>query len=357
MEEESVPAEEELAAEINEAQALWEAGAWREARARLLRLRETRGDQPMLLAALGDCHAAGQRWREAVRWYDEALAAQYDPQLAARAQEARRHLVRGPISPTARAAVYAAAGLLLLAVIILLVTLHTWRSATPAPRLAPEAAGRPMSAISVPQEFGGSPSQRPPSPPPPATSQRPQTAPITGSEEARVSSTPYTQTPSGPPVKVTAVVEAPKTNEDRFLTQLLETLTWPDGTPLTGDAIVQFVPSTGYALATVSIPRSLSTPDLRQTVLDQAYAVAVALIKGSTSVRFVTVRALYTIALPDRKNRTVVAFSGNTSREALEYWDRLNRRPNHQELWYQVFAACYWNPEVPVTPERQPQME
>ena len=160
------------------------------------------------------------------------------------------------------------------------------------------------------------------------------------------------QQPSNlPPVRITKRVDAPATDRDYYLTNVVGSLTWPDGTPLAGHCLVQFDPYTGYAFVTFTIPRSLKATHLAQVTLRMAHGVAWALMKADRSVRYVTVRALYAIQQPGRRATTVVAFRGNTSRVAYEYWQRLHRQPTIQELWNDVFATCWWNPQVPASSE------
>lgn len=358
MRDESVLGGEELQEQIAETRALWEAGFWRDARTRLLRLRSARGDEPPLLAALGDCHAAGGRWQEAVHWYEESLAGQYDPEVARRLEVARASLAALG-APPRRVPVYAIVGLAALVLIVAGVVVYLARPGRSTDVRPETRAGRPTP---VAPPAGPATPRGPelatrtvePLPVGPATGGR--RAPGATPSPARRTPSPRAPTmpPALPPVKITKTVEAPTTDEDHFLTQLLGTLNWPDGTPLSGDALVQFDPYTGYAFVTLNIPRALSSGDLVKVTLDAAYGASVTLMKGSPSVRFVTIRALYTSARAGEKARTVVAFRGNTSREAMEYWERLDRRPDAQEMWYQAFASCWWNPEVPVKSAAQP---
>ncbi len=358
MRDESVLGGEDLQEQIAEARALWEAGFWRDARTRLLRLRTARGDEPPLLAALGDCHAAGGRWQEAVHWYEEALAGQYDPEVARHLEQARANLSGGG-GPSRRVPVYAIVGLAAVALIALGIVVYVAWSGRSADVRPETRAGRPAPV--APRVAPGTPRG------PELGTRTVEPLPVSGATSGRrapsAARPSISRTPSAgaaaapgavPPVKITRTVEAPITDEDHFLTQLLGTLNWPDGTPLSGDALVQFDPYTGYVFATINMPRALSSGDLVKVVLDAAYGASVTLMKGSSSVRFVTVRALYTFAPAAERARTVVAFRGNTSREAMEYWERLDRRPDAQEMWYQVFGSCWWNPEVPVKSGAQP---
>jgi len=347
---ESVVDEEELEAEIEQARALWTAGYWREARARLMTLRNMRGDRPLLLAALGDCAAAGHRWREAVQWYEQALAARYEPSLAERLEEARSQLHQRPRMPPARALIVAAVVIVVMAMAIGGYALLSLRR--PAPTSSTRAAGQPVRTLPMPTTRGRQPyatgsgvpaaTSVPPAPGPALRQQQPRPGTRLSPSQAQAKTTPGL-----PPVHITKMVEAPATDEDHYLTELLGALNWPDGTPLNSEAVVQFDPYTGYAFVTLSLPRSLPSTNLVNTVLDASYAAAVALVKGLSTVRFVTVRVLYTVAQPDRKARTVVAFRGNTSRDAVQYWERLHRRPNYEEIWYEAFGSCWWNPQVP----------
>ncbi|MGD9518282.1 MAG: tetratricopeptide repeat protein [Armatimonadota bacterium] len=349
MSDESVLDEENLQAQVDELRALWEAGQWREARSQLLQLRRQRGDLPVLLTALGDCHAAGGHWADAVRWYEESLARCYDPDLVARLDEARSQLGGPGRGGAARLWMYGAAAALVLVLIALGVTAYLWLAGS-RPPARPVGAGEPVPAVPrAPHGVEGRTTQSMPGPSTTGPSAAPSRPVFQGQRTVTSAHPPTGPSPAAlPPIKVTKTVEAPATDDDHFLTSLLGALSWPDDTPLTGDGFVQFDPYPGYAFVTLQIPRALPSQDLLKVVLDTAYGVAVSLMKGSPAVRFVTVRALYTFAPADEKARTVVAFRGNTSRESIEYWGRIKRRPSHEEIWYQVFAACWWNPEVPV---------
>lgn len=341
--------EEELAAQISRLRDLWQEGRWREARRALLDLRARQGDHRLILAALGECCAAGQRWTESARWYEQALAAGYDATVADELEEARRQAAR-LAAGRGRALLVAAGVLAVVALVIVVAALLQWRSAT-SPAREPAKAGVPVAVTPRLPALAGRGSRASAAAPQVQATQptKPQalSGPPAPGPRVPTPATASTPRPAAlPPVKVTQTVRAPKTDEDEYLTQLLSVMSWPDGTPLSRQALVQFDPYIGYAFVTLTIPGSLRSGDLLRATLDAAYGAACALLKGAPQVRYVTVRAVYRL-VKGADSRTVVAFRGNTSREAYEYWQRLKRRPSLQEMWSQVFASCWWNPDVP----------
>ena len=151
---------------------------------------------------------------------------------------------------------------------------------------------------------------------------------------------------------VTKRVEAPSTDQDFYLTQLLGSLSWPDGTPLSGTALVQSDPYNGFAFVTISMPRAVQG-DLTDVVLRTAFNAAATLIKSDGTLRTLEVRALEAVSSGAERPRTLVAYRGATTRDALEYWTQSGRQPGSHEIWYQVFAESWWNPEAPTTAGKQ----
>lgn len=341
---------------MQEAQALIEAGQWREARHRLRELAREYPGQPIVLSALGDCYAAAGRWREAVYWYERSIDQRYDPEVAARLHNARAQLAEVPARPPApRLAVALGLSFVVLcgAVITLVLLSRPSRVphrpmavGAPSPTLQPGQV--PAAARAAEETAAGQARPLMPSAPPglgAAQAVGPQ-API----EAPAQPSPA---PAGPrpapsfPVRVTQRVEAPATDDDYFLTQVLDALSWPDGTPMSGQALVVSDPFTAHAFVTLSIPRSLTAANLAQVALEAAYSACVALMKASPWLNYITVRALYTLGGEAERPRTVVAFRGDTNRQIIEEWQRAQRVPSLEEMWRQVFAGAWWNPDVP----------
>jgi hypothetical protein len=339
-----------LARELEAAERLRAAGAWREAWRRLRRLQRSYPRHPALLAALGDCLAAGARWARAVAWYERALELSYNEALAARLEEARRQVeaarhLRAGWTLQAKLALAVAATLVLL-VLVGVAMLMGRLPARPqtGPGRAPAAAVPRPGAATLPTTSITPP---PPSWPLPAAPARtampsPPLSPVPPAPAAAAQ-----PPPSFPPVKVTLMVEAPATDKDYFLSQLLSVLSWPDGSPLSGEAFAQFDPYWGHAFVTVTIPPGLSTPNLQQTVAETAYGIAAALFKADPEVRAVSVRALYAIRERRRRARIVVAFRATITRQAWEYWQRRGPAPARAQGWQELLQDVWWNPEVP----------
>ncbi len=339
---------------VEQARQMLDAGDWRGALRLLTRARRELANDAAAWALIGDCHVAGEQWRRAVAAYERSLELLCDPDVAQRLQVAREQAAREPFrvieaSPQTLAIIAAALVLTAVAVGIML-----WAAFGGRPRQAPAergVAGQPRPIVrqapARPRVAGvpASPWQVP-SAAPPATRAKKSPQPERFEQPARAP-----QPQNLPPVHITKRVEAPATDLDYYFTDIIGSLTWPDGTPLSGHCLVQFDPYTGYAFVTITIPRSLKTTNLAQVTLRMAQGVAWALMKADKRVRYVTIRALYALQQPARRATTVVAFRGNTSRVAYEYWQRLGRQPNIQELWNDVFATCWWNPAVPAASE------
>lgn len=345
-----------LRAEVQEAQALLEAGRWREARHRLRELAREYPGQPIVLSAMGDCYAAAGRWREAVYWYERSIDQRYDPEVAARLHNARAQLTEAPARPPTPRLVAAVAlsFVVLCGAVVALVRL----SRPSRVQQRPMAVGAPSPTLQPGQAPGKIPSHeetaagpaRPLMPGrPTAAAPVPGVPPHVPAEAlAQPSPTPPAPRPAPSfPVRVTQRVEAPATDDDYFLTQVLDALSWPDGTPVSGQAFVVSDPFTGHALVTLSIPRSLSTTNLVQVALEAAYSACVALMKASPWLNYVTVRTLYVLGGEADRPRTVVAFRGDTNRQVIEEWQLAQRVPSLEEMWRQVFANPWWNPDVP----------
>ncbi|MCX7599948.1 MAG: tetratricopeptide repeat protein, partial [Armatimonadetes bacterium] len=354
-----------LRAEVQEAQALLEAGRWREARHRLRELAREHPGQPIVLAALGDCYGAAGRWREAVYWYERCIDQRYDPEVASRLHNARAHLTEAPARPPTPRLIAAVA----LSFIVLCgaVAALVFLSRPARVRHRPMPVGEPSPVlqpgeVAAPQRAAAEKPQPAPAQPllpgAPAVIQPQQLRPPQSPAQPGPQPSPASQGPRPAPsfpVRITHRVEAPATDEDYFLTQVLEALSWPDGTPMSGEALVVSDPVAGHAFVTLSIPRSLTSNNLAQVTLETAFAACVALTKSSSWLNYVSVRTLYTMGGGAEKPRTVVAFRGDTSRQIIEEWQRAQRMPSLEEMWRQVFANPWWNPDVPtgMTPAGQ----
>ena len=347
--------EEVLRAEVQEAQALLEAGQWREARHRLRELAREYPGQPIVLSALGDCYASAGRWREAVYWYERSIDQRYDPDVAARLHNARAHLPQAPPRPTPRVIAAVALSFVVLCVAVVALVLLSRPARIPH---RPMAVGAPSAALQpgqIPAPTAG-PQQAATGQPKPLVPGGPGAAAQALEAQPQLPlkpQAPPSPTPPRPPqapafpIRVTQRVEAPATDDDYFLTQVLEALSWPDGTPMSGESLVVTDPLAGYAFVTISIPRSLSTANLAQVTLEAAYGACVALFRAGPRLNYITVRALYTLGGEAERFRTVVAFRGDTTRQVIEEWQKAQRWPSVEEMWRQVFAGAWWNPDVP----------
>lgn len=339
-----------LRAQVDEARLILAGGNWQEARQRLSALAREYPGQAAVFAALGDCYGTAGRWRDAVSFYRQALDREYDPDVAGRLAQARQQLAASTESRavTNRTVVAVAVSFAILAVVIISVVLITrhGRQAQPAGR--PKVFVPPAEPVERPAAKPGQPAA-PAAPGLPAAPRAEVPPPPPGAAPAQPQPTvPPAAGGPVPPVIVTKRVEAPSTDQDFFLTQILGSLSWPDGTSLSGSALVQSDPYNGFCFVTLSVPRSVQG-DLTDVVLRMAYSAAVALIKADGSLQNLGVRALEGVSSGAERPRTLVAYRGTATRDSIEYWMRAGRQPSSHEIWYMVFTESWWNPEAPAS--------
>jgi len=100
-------------------------------------------------------------------------------------------------------------------------------------------------------------------------------------------------------------------------------------------------PHTGYAVISVTIPRSLPEGDLLERVVRQAHRVCLTAIRAEEGIRAITIRMLKP---PSGSRHPVIAFSGNTDRKTLQQYRDSNLE--FGVLWDHVFESVWWNPRV-----------
>jgi hypothetical protein len=142
-------------------------------------------------------------------------------------------------------------------------------------------------------------------------------------------------------------MEVPATDEDYVISSAVGTLTWPDGTPMASDVSVMADPYQGYCMVTFRIPDSLTTNNLADTVVLQAYKVVSTTLDTDHPMLSVTVRALATVSTSRHEHTTLEAFRANLTRQALDEWRKTIPNPTAQDLREKIFASLWWNPAVP----------
>lgn len=337
------------AALISHAQEMLAAGQWSAALRLLRRLLQHGPADARVWALIGDCYAAGGRWRQAAAAYERSLDIAYDAEITRRLQEAREQAAaHWALTGSSRMLSLSVAAVLLAALAVALILSLSGQGSRRQRSRAPSiSAGAPVAFGRRPA-VPAQPIARPPQPTvqPPSELRPPAQSPVPPQNRQ-----PQAPPVVPPPVVVTRRVQAPASDKDCYLTDIVGSLSWPDGTPLSGDCLVQFDPALGHAFVTVTVPRSLRAANLVVAATQIAQHVAWALFNADEEMKHVTVRVLYAIEEPGRRTRTVVAFRATIRRDAYEYWRRLGRQPTVDELWHTAFVMPWWNPEVPVQPQ------
>jgi hypothetical protein len=104
-------------------------------------------------------------------------------------------------------------------------------------------------------------------------------------------------------------------------------------------------------MVSLQLPPGTRRADLYPLVIDQAYKLAVATIRADQGIDALTIRVLAEVEGQDRRQRMLVAFRGNTSRDSLEYYLKRGVQPDRDTIWRHVFATTWWNPSVPTGTE------
>lgn len=329
---------------------------------RCARLLQDYPDDPTGHVLMGDIAAGRQRWAEAVDWYRRAEALGGGEEATRRRQAATAMLPRTPAAPEAdeplpelhrqRArvlAIFGASGVVvILAVILALMAFRTG---------GPESAGRPAGSGGTAAAPGGglrTPTPAPSTGAPGGVATLPPVVapPVTSAPSPPASAGPGTAAPAvppsaRPPVIITRRMDVPATDEDFLIAKAIGSLTWPDGTSMSGDVSVMMDPYQAYCIVTFRIPDTLRGGNLQETVVAQAYKVIVAVLQADAAASYVTVRAIASITTAERRRTALQAFRANMSRESLEAWRKVLPNPTPQQLRDQVLAQVWWNPAIP----------
>jgi len=341
-------------------------GNYDAAMARARRLFDDYPDQAEAYTLLGDIYAARELWPEAVEWYNEG-AGRGDSSAADKLHEARTrltHQLEEPGQPRSAASASQAerertklwitlastGAVVVIAVVIAVLTfsggLPSGRTEQPSPqRAGPGIApgtrsprGAASSTASALQLRGGSAATTPQLPAESGTE------PTTGGTPPGGVLSPRAEQEDE---VTTVVVKGPRSERHMILESTLGSLTWPDGTAMRDDVAVALDPFLGYAMITFEIPRNLDSNDIADTTAKQAYSLATTAINTDPSLTIMTLRGVINTSSSQRRKRVVVAYRGNTSRESLTYWLRRDQSPTPEQLWTQVFATTWWNPDIP----------
>lgn len=133
---------------------------------------------------------------------------------------------------------------------------------------------------------------------------------------------------------------SPTTDHDQAVINAVSSLTWGDNQQMTGRVSAMVDPYSEYAMISVTIPRAIPESRMVETVVRQAWRVALASIQASEVINTMTVRMIHVADDGER----VVAFRGNTKRAALQAL--AVEQPDLTTLWSRVFATAWWNPQV-----------
>ncbi len=353
-----------LGQEIHEVELLCEQGHFGRALQQAQRLLRENPSSAVVHELLGDVAARRGDHEEAVQWYELSLRLGFDQDVMDKLHQERAAIAAPAVSPAPSAAdgsgragarprhytligMIAGGAVLLGALVLLFVTLGG-RSGDGD---GSEAYGTSAGGAVAPHRRAGGRATPTRGREQPATA----TSPMPGSAAAA----PITSGGGGPlrsgqpdpgelpPVHIHRDIGAPLTDQDLSLLTALASLHWPGGQRLSGDVNVMLDPFTGYAFVTIEIPRSLKQAVVFTTALQMAYRVAVAAVKHDASIRSLTVRVIMRVAVDDNaKESTITVFRGNTNRQSLDRYLREDLEPDSREIWYEVFATCWWNPSL-----------
>ncbi len=326
------------------------------------RLLQDYPDEPTAHALMGDIFAARQLWPEAVQWYTQAEDAGGGPEVARRRAAAAAMAPRSAAAPEAPSglpdlhrqrtrilAIFGAAvAIALLAVVIALLAWPgrgpgaTGRTAR-APKPSAPGAGLPTPQRAPARSAGGGLAVLPPATAPPVA-----TAPKPPAPGGRAATPARTAPPSArPPVVISRHMDVPATDEDYIIAKAVSTLTWPEGTSMSGDVSVMMDPYQAYCVVSFRIPETVGGGNLRDIVVAQAYKVILAALESDAAISAVTVRAIASITTAHRERTALQAFRANLSREAAENWHKTIPNPTPQQLREQILAFAWWNPAIP----------
>lgn len=298
-------------------------------------------------AALGDVAAARHQHREAIEWYELSLRLEQTANIRERLARERDRLEQERLEefeeslPPARdnrlLIAGVAAGFVVLVVVVAIVASLSGRHRGGPPTSA-SVQGRPGGRVGGVEQ------------PAAAATSEPRPAARAGSR----TTTTLVPVPGTAPragqsssLRVTQSVDAPMADQDVLLTRALASLTWPSGEALGWRAQALVDPFTGYAMVTAELPPGMRGGELFPPIMDMSYRLAVATIHADQGVETLTIRILTPVTNDKGRSVTLVAFRGNTSREALDYYLKRGIEPDRQTVWSHVFATTWWNPSVP----------
>ncbi len=132
----------------------------------------------------------------------------------------------------------------------------------------------------------------------------------------------------------------PTTDHDQAVVNAISSLTWDDNRPMTGRVSAMVDPYSGYAMISVTIPRTLPDAGMVETVVRQAWRVALTAVQTDEVITSMTVRMVRVVEDGER----VVAFRGNTNRRTLT--SLKTDSPDFDTLWNRVFASVWWNSQI-----------
>ncbi|HEY3398659.1 MAG TPA: hypothetical protein VGM19_13470 [Armatimonadota bacterium] len=325
---------------------------------RCARLLRTYPNDAEAHALMGDVYAARQLWPEAVEWYTLAEQLGAGAAVGERRLAAQTHVRATPAAAPLPAPVPVAdlhrqrmrvrgifigsAIVVVLAVVLALLAL----SSAPRPRVAPALSlggppppttpGTTLGTMATTPAAGGtSVGVTPPAPTRPGTA------------GSGVRAQPGV-TPSGTPapVIITREMTVPATDEDFLIARAVSALTWPNGQSMSGDVAVMMDPYQAYCMITFRLPDSLPAARLTDTVIEQAYKVAVAALAADRGITAVTLRAITTVPGSDHRSNNLQAFRANVIREAQVNFAQSYPNPTAAALRQYLFQSFWWNPVV-----------
>ena len=308
-------------------------------------------------ALMGDLAARRRQPRQAVEWYQMSLRLQRDREVSDRLTEQLEILAAAgeeirieddltePASEYRRLGLIAIlGGVVVVGILITLVVLSLLGSGDsqrpargtgmPHPTTAGRASETPRTATGLPAaQPRSAPAQTGPGRPVPSTPRQRGAAPGADARQT-------------PPMHVTQRVDGPMSDQDRYVTQALSSITWPTGEALGSNVQALVDPYTGYTVITAEVPPAMQRVNLSNMSIDTAYKLAVAAIRVDPGIDTMTIRILVTVEANDGKGRVLTAFRGNTKRDVLEYFAKRGVQPDREMIWNQVFATTWWNPSV-----------
>lgn len=299
-------------------------------------------------AALGDIAGARHLHREAIEWYELSLRLeQRQPvrERLARQQslldDERLQSVELPeAAPNRRnLIIIGAAGAAVLVLLCLVLIVGAMRHRQQTESGQPLQTGRPTVRVNQTN-------------PPAGVNEIPRSGEGAGTASPYgvglgSGATPQSPGTSASGLRVTQSVDAPMADRDVLLTRALSSLTWSNGEALSWRVLALMDPFTGYALISLEVPPAMRTGDLYTPAIDMAWKLAVAAVRADRGVDSLTVRLLTQVENDKGRKVGLVAFRGNTTREAVDYYLKRGLQPDADTIWRHVFATTWWNPSVP----------